>query len=189
MALIACPRCNGQLDAPILNGETVPCPYCGQPLLLDVQPVLTPVRPPPSVSRSRRKRQDAMPSIISACVALAVTFSLCGGCWLSFSEWRSKPKAPVTIEQELMRLAENAVKLHLNYPDNAKFHWFPEVQLDADGYYVVRGKVDAMNAFGAKPTHRYTAKFALVSKGPPRQFELTHIRIGDQSYEYPLATR
>lgn len=165
MALIHCPRCSQPIDAaPELAGQTFACPRCSQPLILDAPPAFV-----PPIRRSRRRREDATTSVIASCVALAVTLSLCGGCWVWWQDAASTPQAP-SIEDELRPLAREFIKSKLMYPNNAHFHWFTDVIETPEGRYIVRGKVDALNAFGAKPTLDWEVVYELRGRGPPRRY-------------------
>lgn len=56
---------------------------------------------------------------------------------------------------DVKTLAKEAVLSRLKYPDDSEFAWFPDCGKTADGRWVVKGKVKAANAFGAKLTHSY----------------------------------
>lgn len=81
-----------------------------------------------------------------------------------------------------MGLARQEVRERLKYPDNATFHTFDRTVVEIEtGIWVVMGKVDAMNAFGAKPTLRYKCTFWLT-KAKPRTWDLRELIVGDEIF-------
>lgn len=115
-----------------------------------------------------KKSHGCMSTLIAGLLVLGV---FCGGP-LYFLNWlANRPPAPPKTPEEIAAaaerreesdrktaargFAEDAVLASLKYPDNANIYWASHVRKAGENTYVVNGKVDAMNTFGAKITHSW----------------------------------
>lgn len=88
----------------------------------------------------------------------------------------------VEVEPDAMAriFARKTIVKFLKYPDNAVIHAdVHATEVDATHWSVV-GKVDAMNAFGAKPTQPWRIDFEISGEGKDAQWNPVYVQLGDE---------
>lgn len=101
--------------------------------------------------------------VMCACVGVVVCAA--GGCDDNRTEAEKRDDAAkraaeskaMNLELSVKSFSESGVKRWLRYPDDASFDWGLDderANADRSGFYLA-GKVKAVNAFGAKLTHRW----------------------------------
>lgn len=128
--------------------------------------------------RYRRKPKSRVPAILGLLFVAFMGWQLFLGTRAAKAPKKHDPELAAkyekeAIEKDAVRIAQNAVRRNLTFPNNADFHWGYEIEegvLGPDTWHI-KGKVDAMNAFGAKPTLNWSAIVELVNR-EPRQFKV-----------------
>ncbi len=152
-----CPRCNNPLLIdPAHAGQVVACPYCGQPISVELPPA------PQQLTRTapRRRKSTGLDSfILWGSIATAVLL-LCG---LIYYLLDAQGTTPIAIKARLK--AREAVLLVLKYPRDAELSVASDFSQPFVGECKVHGTVKIASRIGAKLTHDYYVTMAIGKNG------------------------
>lgn len=123
----------------------------------------------------RKPKPDDLGATILASVILIGFVAICIAICANFNAYRNSPEAKrkrdaSDIEGEVVAFAQDACRAKLTFPNNADFHWDYEIKEGVAGSrtWHVKGKVDTINALGAKPTLNWSAIVEMTKENPRR---------------------
>lgn len=132
-----------------------------------------------------KKQEISLESAVSIFV-WAIFIGLCGGCYMVIFREREPDLNYGTAQSrdtiyDARIYAREAVRIHLKWPDDAEFPDVEQVyQIKSKRpTFRVVGKVRAMNGFGAKLTHKYSADVS-VRDLSGREWGYDRVQIGDE---------